>query len=285
MKEFMAYVYVDPDHPLAAWETYRGLLYSSEIFDTPDMIYPSFMLAGIVSAINNQRLAHELYFESIRQTEFPNAVSRLRGLYFFPDLDCARRAKSWGAHFIFDNLTEVGVSAKLISKLDADWITKPVISHDSGLPEPDAVRAYWRGEPRSDSPHWELIVHGLAVVWGTSVRRKCYDSIKQFNPNALGMLELARVAAQLGSTLGRATPWIKRIESNLFEVCSIIDFGDAKNPAFLDKLSEYKGPRNWADLPPNIESLSTPDTRWMNRRFSLSITQIQQWDLLKVHSN
>ena len=272
MKEFSAYTFLDIDHPITAWETYRGILYSADTFETKDSRFPSFMLAAIISSAGNVRLANELIIESVRLREFPDTVSRLRGLFFFPDRESARRALSWGAHFVSDNLAEVGVTAKASTKADADWITVARKDPATGVVLPDyldLIRSYWRGEPMTNNPHWELLVHGSAVVWGTYVRQKAYASIKAQDERSLPILELSRIAAALDSSLGHSMPWIKRVGDAVFEICNLIDFRDATNPSFLSKLRDYRGPRNFEDLPMGIERFAVPDTRWMNKRFRI----------------
>jgi hypothetical protein len=124
------------------------------------------------------------------------------------------------------------------------------------------IRRYWGSEPATDKPLWEVLAEGEFWIWGTQTRELAHDTIAKQQPRALGMLELARVAADIDSTLGHCTPLVsdQGVKQTLRY---FIDFRDATNPEFLVRLREYDGPKNTVELNAQIlaaQGLTVPDS-------------------------
>jgi hypothetical protein len=97
------------------------------------------------------------------------------------------------------------------------------------------------------------------VVFGTQLREAAYEVVKRVWPKSLPLLELSRVAVELGSDLGVITPMVLG-EPNNYRVDFAMNFADATNPDFLERFSRYDGPKNTNDLGPESE-LVLPDLR------------------------
>ncbi|WP_019216562.1 hypothetical protein [Legionella tunisiensis] len=101
---------------------------------------------------------------------------------------------------------------------------------------------------------------------------RAYQNLTISMPNALELLEMARIAAQLDSTLGHSIPCISRLSRNKFKLSYFIDMNDALNENFLEKLREYKGPINHQDLfnKQDEEYFFTPDFKEFAKEFTIS---------------
>ena len=186
----------------------------------------------------------ELEIDAVRQTSFSAKVSRLTGLYFFQDKDSARIAgRRWGVNFKEEYLTEIEVlEQSAVSIHDSEWITKYMNSPDKSW-----IPKYLQGEPCNESPVWGRLVDGGAFILGTRGRQRAYETVKRTWPRSLGLLELSRVAVEMDSDLGLIWPMLIR-EGNTFSLRLYLNFCDAKDTKFLEKLSKYSGPKNTADL-------------------------------------
>ena len=200
--------------------------------------------------------------EAYRAEHHPDAVSRLRGFFAFDDAASAQAAaKEWPA--IYPNsLAEVGIlPGSRISRHDADWIT-----HHLGRGGTDWMDPYLRGEPWGANPIWELVVDGRAQVYGTSLREEAYDVVRSRWPRSMALLELSRVAVELGSDLGLIAPMLLGAPNDL-RIDYVMSFADATNPDFLERLSAYDGPKNYRDVPHDFE-LVVPDLRQQSFKLS-----------------
>lgn len=258
---FQAFAYLDVNNPVVAWNVYRGILISSQASCTPPECPVSMMFASIVRAQNNIRFYNELIIDSVRALYFPHQISRLSGMYFFTDKSHAEEAISWGSHFCPENLAELEIKPiGSITRVDSSWITHAKLRQDGSLDETDLswITNYWAGKPYGDSPIWETIAHGRAEVLDLELRRRTYHVISNAFPNALDMLEVARLACAVGSDLGQATAWITRKSADIYELLYYLDMRDAENPEALKRLSKYKGPRNIRDIAPGKETFGLP---------------------------
>lgn len=186
------------------------------------------------------RITRETILESHRIQHFPQKVSRLRGLYCFPDIESAEAALSWEGHFRTNFLAELGLSeAKKISiQLDANWVAH-MFDSSSKLDE-RAADAYWRGLPHPDhTPIWETLVEGRLLVLGTELREKAYRLFEKHIPSSTAFLELSRAAAWSGSDLGNAVGWM-RGQGDEIAFDYIMDMRDAHNPDFLRRFAELR---------------------------------------------
>lgn len=84
----------------------------------------------------------EALFEHVRQTEFPNAVSRLECAYFFDNEPDAERYRAEPSHIQTMLLYEVELVDPQARQFATDY--RRVNPH--GPVDTEWVRAYWRGE-------------------------------------------------------------------------------------------------------------------------------------------
>jgi len=259
---FQAIAYLNIDHPVVAWCVYRGVLVSARVENHSRGAPVSMMFAGMLHCQDNVRLYNELLIEQVRAERFPAATSRLTGMYFFTDRGCADLAVSWGDHFDHDYLAELEVyPVRPPSVLDANWITYAPLDERGRIPpgQTDWIERYWSGEPFSDAPAWESIVDGRAVVWGTELRERAYEVVRRHFPAALDTLEVARIAANVGSDLGQVSARVTQPTPGRFILAHYMDFRDADNPEFLTKLHNYDGPKNMKDLAPGKATFGMPN--------------------------
>lgn len=286
VKAFQAFAYLDIDHPVVAWGAYRGVLVSAHAEARLPKAPVSMMFAGIVQHQNNARLHNEFRIEHVRAERFPHQVSRLTGMYFFTDGGQAESALEWGGHFRSENLAELEVRpVRPCSMVDANWITHAEVD-GNGRIDPAAtkwIENYWAGEPFSDSPVWETIVDGRAVIFGTDLRQRAYNLVARAFSNALDTLEIARLAATVGSDLGQTSAWVTRTAVDRFRLEYYLDMRDAENPEFLDQLGKHDGPRNWKDIALGKETFGLPDFRPFGCEFATSALDDQRSVPYRVH--
>jgi hypothetical protein len=240
-----AYVFLNIRDPLCAWSTYRSVLVAAQ--DAPGFL--SVWTAGRLRLNNDEKFGIEIGLEKVRRQHHPTRVSRLRGMYCFLDLGGAERALSWGNHFRPEFLAELSLAeaGARRDRLDANWIT-----HRGGKFN-DWMDRYWRGEAfPDDEPLWETIVDGRMIVLGTTLRERAYQVIKRDFPESLTFLEIARLAASVGSDLGNIAAHLRQSADD-FILDYVMDMRDAENPDFHEKLRRAKEagePVNTADLTP-----------------------------------
>ena len=245
-------------NPLVAWLVYRGEMVSSaEVHEQALGFWLMRKLSAETSTGHRSAVFQdELVLDALREAREPTAISRLRGFYLFDDEASAQRAsQQWGGSFHPDALAQVGIlEGSRWSRHDAEWISTWIAGEDRSWMVP-----YLRGEPSGDDPIWELLVEGRAVVFGTQLREAAYEVVKRVWPESLALLELSRVAVELGSDLGVITPMVLG-QPNEYRVDFTMNFVDATNPEFLERFSRYDGPKNTNDLGPESD-LVLPDLR------------------------
>lgn len=259
-----AYVFLDIDQPLCAWATYRGVLVCAP--DRPGFL--SVWTAGILASGCTERLQRELALEKVRVNEFPDRVSRLRGMFCLPDAESAERALAWDhdgrSPFQRKFLAEVSLADAVgrRDQLDANWIT-----YFGDQPDTDWMRAYWSGSRCPDyDPIWETLIDGKIIVLGTELRQKAYDEITSEFPESLMFLELGRQAARVGSDLCSITSFLE-VEDGDHVIDYLMNMEDAESPEFLQRLRglvDSGHPINPADMQPHIANESfgrVPDLR------------------------
>lgn len=251
-----AFAFLNVDNPWIAWLVYRGEMVSPKASNTPALSvwHASYLIDATRSRQRTAYYEREMKLESIRRSSFPGKVSRLSGLYFFENVESARSAgQRWDGNFREEHLAEIEIVGEpLVSRYDSEWIT-----HSMGSTDSSWMSSYLSGSQMGEVPLWELLIEGKGFVLGTRVRERAYDTVKRTWPRSLGLLELSRVAVELNSDLGLICPFVTR-ESDRVRLTIQLSFADAKNPAFLDKLSRYDGPKNTADLNASAE-LVVPD--------------------------
>jgi hypothetical protein len=169
----------------------------------------------------------------------------MHGIYLWPsEADAIRCESKWreseGQHFDRNCLVEVGFSYSNLTRVDTQWIDNFLLNNDVSLDRNDLTWAhrYWRGDQWDESPHWELIAEGRGVIWGTTLRMKALKRVETSWPNLLGQLELARIAAELGSDLYTMAPFVFAKEDGVWRVDFLIDARD-ENADFMAKAGSF----------------------------------------------
>lgn len=259
-----AYAYLDISRPVVAWNVCRSVLASpSRVVQGALSIWQTGYLENLaVTGRVSPMFALEMQLEEVRRLHFPDSPSRLASLYMFNCIQCALEASAWGSKFATENLAGLFVSEDAnVSQHDAEWITH-------GNRPDDWMFRYWRGEQRDSKPIWEMLVDGKANVLGTALRTRAWHNIANEWPGALRLLDLARIAAELGYDIGLITAYATR-NDDVLKVGHIVNVGKIDDPAFLETFSAYEGPRN-VGPPRDGEPLWTlPDLR--NVEFELRV--------------
>lgn len=257
-----SWVYLNVEHPLVAWLVYRGEMFSAEMVhvsqDTPWTPLSLFRIGRLRSPGSYKT---ELAIDEARRQSFPEKSSRLSGFFVFADEDSARRAeRAWDGNFRSEFLCEVGVAtAPKATRYDSNWIT-----HEFGGGPGDWMEQYVAGAAYNNAPLWEHVVEGTALVYGTALRERAYVTVRRTWPESLALLELGRIAVELGSSLGRIVGLPVLTDGNL-RVRYILDMVDADQTQFLDRVKAFvedpSKPVNHADLAPLDEErwFRTPD--------------------------
>ena len=281
-----AFAFIDIEHPIVAWGAYRGVLVSANAEYIPPNCPVSMMFAGIVHNQNNARLHNELLIEKYRQLHFPHCNSRLTGMYFFEDHRFAERAYEWGGHFSPEYLAELELFPSApVSRHDANWVTFAPLDRSGKINNEEWIKKYWSGEPFPEKdPVWELIAQGRAVICGIELRERAYKNISSRFPESVSILEVARIAAHVGSDLGQSSAWLSRKEDGSVNLSFFLDMRDADNPEFLQKVRFYTGPRNHKDLAVCGEYFRVPDFRKFKCQFLVEENVTNDF-LFSVHRN
>lgn len=253
-----AYAFLNIESPVCAWATYRGTLVSAP--NEPGFV--SVWTAGLLQTTEFRRLNFETKIEAVRVAQFPDRISRLRGMFCVLDQEDAMKALSWGhagkTHFELQYLAELNLSeaGSRRDRLDANWITYATMSDDGSPEDPIWIAKYWLGEPYpGQTPTWETLVEGRMTVLGTDIRKAAYENVKSEFPESLMFLEIARQAAWVGSDLGSVCAFLQA-EGDEVVLKYLMNMLDADNPEFIEKLKalrESGHPINHADLKPHIE--------------------------------
>lgn len=241
--EIEGFVYINIDNPMAAWNVVRSSFYSpSRLPKTERSGALSFGMADLLHKRNDARAAAEFRLDEYRKRYFPNAVSRLTGIFLFDDIDSAARVWSrdtWGGHFTSEYLTDVGISADLSSRLDAAWIAKMRNDNNILVDGWESMAGkYWSGEPASDQPIWERIIEGWVTIWGLDLKARALKEIQECWPQSLPLLAIAANSAIIGSCDGAVIPRAKRKGQKL-NISYYLRMVDAKDPEFCCRLESF----------------------------------------------
>ena len=260
------FAFLNVDNPWIAWLVYRGEMVSPKATNAGSLSvwHANYLINAANAGRRAQYYKMEMAVELARRQSFPDKVSRLSGLYFFEDVESAKRAgRRWDGNFREEHLAEIKlVGTPQISRYDSEWIT-----HGMGSSDRSWIPNYLSGVPMDQSPLWELLVEGRGFVLGTRVRERAYETVRRTWPTSLGLLELSRVAVELNSDLGLICPFLST-DSDKVRLTLQLSFSDAKNPEFLDRLSKFDGPKNPRDLNASA-SLVLPDLRDHSVEFRL----------------
>ncbi|PIS29940.1 hypothetical protein COT42_03945 [Candidatus Saganbacteria bacterium CG08_land_8_20_14_0_20_45_16] len=286
-QEGRGYVYLKLEHPLVSWETAIGCFYSAEVDSYLDNIKrPSFWLANAIYYKDSKRVANEIIIESVRRGKYPHKKSRLEGIYFFGDLDSAKKGLSWGGHFQVDNLSEVFYHTKHeVTKCDANWIT--FAEHDANgtikWDYYDSLLKYWAGEPcpKCDFPVWEYIIDGVLSILSPKIKTKAYElTIKNF-PKSKNFLHFAMAAPHYELNVGHIVPFIEKKPNNECQLAYIIKIKDEDIATIKHgNKAQQLGIPIFQDVP-----LVTPDLTPYNQSFRISEKTLSEWQIrcLSIH--
>jgi hypothetical protein len=264
-----AYAFLNIDHPICAWATYRGVIVCAP--SSPGFL--SVWAAGLIRGADPGRLSFELAVEQVRAERFSDRVSRLSGMFCLADFESANLALSWDrdgkTHFQPEYLAELSLAAtpSRQNRFDANWITYAPLDHMGYPTDLSWIPHYWSGDPHPNSkPIWETLVEGRMTVLGTDIRERAYAAIKSEFPDSLMFLEIARQAALVGSDLGSISAFLQRDGEDIVLKYEM-NMAEADDLVFLEKLGGLANnghPINRADLGPHIEQGDfgrTPDFR------------------------
>lgn len=262
--EFEGFTYVNIDNPMAAWNVVRSSFYSpSRLPQSEQPGALSFGMADLLRNGNAARAVAEFRLEDLRRRDFPDAVSRITGIFLFDDIDSVGQVWSggWSGHFTRENLTDVGVSADCSSRLDATWIT--MMRNDENILvegwEAMAER-YWSGEPASNQPIWERVIEGWVTIWGLDLKTRALEEVRKFWPQSLQLLEIAANSAAIGSCDGAVVPYAMR-NDKILRISYFLRMVDAKKPEFCERLGHFlkTGGERVCRLGPVSDALVLPD--------------------------
>jgi hypothetical protein len=252
-----AFAFLNVNHPLCAWDTYRSVLVCAE----DNTGYVSVWSAQTLRHNQPDRIVRELFLERVRKAHFEERISRLRGMFCFLDISSAERACNWAtnsrSHFRPEYLAELHLKSATSrrDRLDANWIAYQPAQDEDGHLDGSWAYKYWAGDPcPGHEPIWETLVDGRAIVLGTKLRERAYEIIKKAFPDSLMFLEIGRMAAVVGSDLGNVFAVLQEVGSDLI-LGYQQDMRDADDPDFIRRLEELKAsghPINWADMAPHI---------------------------------
>lgn len=231
-----AWVYLNVEHPLVAWLVYRGEMFSADMVHvSPDTPWTPLSLFHMGRLRRPGMYQTELAIDEARRHSFPEKSSRLSGFFVFADEESAKRAAgSWDGIFRSEFLCEVGVgTASKVTRYDSNWIT-----HEFGGGPGAWTERYVAGAAYNDAPLWEHVVEGTALVYGTALRQRAYATVRRTWPESLALLELGRIALELGSSLGRIVGLPVPADDNL-RVRYILDMVDADQPEFLSRIKAF----------------------------------------------
>lgn len=270
------YAYINIEHSVVAWNAYRGVLVSA-VAERKETGFPiSMMFAELALNLkcNENRLHNELLREKIRQKHFKKCISRLSGVYFFEDIKAARTTSTWGGdHFTQEYFSELFIHpGSQVSRHDANWITYAPCDDNGRLLDRcvDGIRNYWNGAAYPDrEPVWELIVNGRATICNTELRKRAYDIIVANDPESVCILEVGRIAAEVGSDLGQTCAYAVKKEDGLVYISFYLNMCDGHNTEFLNRIASYTGPKNFKDLAVGGDFFRTPKTRDYHCEFQL----------------
>jgi hypothetical protein len=284
----VVHVYANLEHFGVAWSVYRGVIMSAATLGTasfrPLAYWPLGQLrkaaTGDVLALT--RFEKEIAIELVRREHYPEQVSRLHGLYAWEDEETAVRCeRKWRQqHFSRENLIEIGFSYSRCSRVDTQWIDDFVLDdYAVGHPDETWIHEYWRGEPRNEQPHWELILEGRGLYWGTTLRMKALEKVREHEPHSLFFLEAGRLAVLMEEhEVNSIAPFvISAGHPDQFRVEFYLDHRLMQTAAFQTRLGQFirqqpKEQVNWTALGRiDDEPLRVPDLRDQGFAFPASL--------------
>lgn len=250
------YAYLNIEHPVVAWEVAIGRIKSS-CDSKDDEFGVSFWHYSLLKTYSEQGLSrkfiNELKLEKIRQKECPEQISRLKGAYFFENLDLAHTAlERWGMPQRKKYISAVSFSANHLSKLDSEWITHYLNSENDNW-----MTSYWKGETHGEQPLYEILASGIGIVQNKALRIQAYKNIINAAPDSTPLLAMSSCAFIIKKieTIGLSMPALvsdngyikgayyiyiddlKKHEAEIIEAVSTCKDRDELPPALLPEQS------------------------------------------------
>ncbi|MBV6306169.1 hypothetical protein KVP10_14840 [Candidimonas humi] len=202
-KNIKLWAYLDITNPLVAWEVAIGRICSAD--DPSRKIYAaSLWFYSLMRRLSkdglDRRFLNELLLEQARLQTHPDAVSRLRGVYFFESEEIANAAVArWGIPQNRRFISSVNFSANALTQVDSEWITWKLKSEDR-----DWMPRYWAGETYGERPLTEVLASGIGLIENMELRNEAVRWIYQNWPTSTPLLSMAACAIRESVTLGIA---------------------------------------------------------------------------------
>lgn len=217
-EDISGYCYVDYHNPMAVWNIARGAFDSPAMIENGNVPLLSMNFAGLLGNQNANRLISELSLDSFRQINYPNCVSRLRGIFIFDDQESICRfweKNDWGQHFRDEYFTSIGASTYKSTVLDSSWISN-IFNVDGSLKDDweQYAHGYWSGQAYNDSPIWERIIEGTITIWDQDARINAVQEVSSMWENSALLLHYACACAAYGSNDGQVFPHLMRDNEN-----------------------------------------------------------------------
>ena len=268
--------FLDLEHPAVAWAVMRGMLVSADYASAPQNSgFISFMQAGIVEALNNRRLFNELIIETVRLSSFAHQVSRMRGMFFFRSRDEAEARigdSAWPPYFEQKNLLELKLCYRdPFTDVDANWITHASRDEDGYISPDDLqwVHRYWSGNTYNDTPIWERISNGIALVLDEQVRRHCYNYVREIFPASHIPILMARLASEAGTRGGLSAPFLQRQDESRVLLCYLLSNAEFHDPAVIAAIKHHPDAGALGRMMAENETWKMPDMRPWGKVFEL----------------
>ncbi|MES0267188.1 hypothetical protein [Citrobacter sedlakii] len=185
MEKRKLYAYLDINNPIVAWEVAIGRIQSichESKFGVSIWFYKS--VKAFIENNLTTRLQNELALEKVRQTQFPNKVSRLTGVYLFNTKEIAEQAiDRWGVNpKLKEFIAEIDFYGVNFTEVDSEWISDfmdtPVEQNAQWMSN------YWASEPRWQTPLTEVIASGFGVITDQNIRIKAYEKLYELWPTS-----------------------------------------------------------------------------------------------------
>lgn len=190
-EQLSSWMMIDLNNMLTTWEIAIGRVISACDIQIPGAVsqWHYWKLKEAVENGDFRTYSREMELERIRANHYPNAVSRLTGVFLFESEAGAQNAKrKWRKSNATTEITDVGFSAERFSIHDSNWLL------DLDAPISKIAHNYWSGEAAGGEPIWEVIASGIGRVWEREVQLRCYKKMYNAEPHASLFLKGATIA-------------------------------------------------------------------------------------------
>ena len=101
------------------------------------------------------------------------------------------------------------------------------------------VHRYWAGDSYNESPVWERIAKGVALVLDERVRRQCYDYVREIFPASHIPILMARLASEVGTRGGLIAPFLQRQDEKRVLLGYLWSDAEFHDPAVIAAIKEH----------------------------------------------